>query len=227
VTPVTPPVVAPPPVDTGTDGGTPVVQPPVTPPVVAPADDMLHFHLQTAAHTIDGYAPGVTVSFDGYGAGATVTHEIGGAADEYRASGPNGYDTFVLPGETDLAALTCVFDGTGEATTPPVVSPPEVTPSVVTPPEITPPTITPPIVTPPVVVAPAETIHFANQTEAHTIDGYASGDVISFDGYGANASLTHEVDGTADEYRADGANGYDTFHLPGVTDLASIHYVFA
>jgi hypothetical protein len=71
------------------------------------------------------------------------------------------------------------------------------------------------------------TIHFANHTEAHTIAGYASGDVISFDGYGANASLTHEVGSTAYECRAAGANGYDTLHLPGVTNLASIHHVFA
>lgn len=204
--PGTPPIVDPyQPVPDTSGGETPA---PAEPPVVvapeapAPTGDLLHFQAQTADHFIAGYTAGTTVSFDGYGAGATVTHEVDGAADEYRASGENGFDTFVVPGVTDLAQLHVVFDGQDA---PAVEQPPVV---VVTPTE-------------------AEVLHFAAQTADHFVAGWTEGATISFDGYGAGATLTHELDGAADEYRASGPNGFDTFVLPGVTDLASIDYVFA
>jgi hypothetical protein len=187
----------------------PIVEPPVVEPeppvvVVPPSEDLLHFSSQTPGHSIEGYATGATVSFDGYGANATVTHEIDGAADEYRVAGENGFDTFVVAGVTDLSELHYVFNG--QDTPPPIV-----------------------VEQPPVVVTPpaAEVLHFAAQTADHFIAGYVPGATISFDGYGDGASVSHEIDGAADEYRASGANGFDTFVIPGLTDLSQLHAIFA
>jgi hypothetical protein len=146
-------------------------------------------------------------------------------------------DTFLNYTEPTLHQLGVDWQAHGTATasasTAPSVAPAAVPASVVTPSAVATPAVTTSAVTPsadastPVVVPSTELLHFTNQTEAHTVAGYTPGATISFDGYGPGATLTHEVGGAADEYRVGGPNGFDTLTLPGVTDLASVHYLFA
>lgn len=70
----------------------------------------------------------------------------------------------------------------------------------------------------------AKTIEFPwNAPNNTTVTGYNHGDTINFTGYGSGFSLTREGT-TGNTFFAQGANGFDTFTIPGETSVSDIRY---